>query len=69
MKETSHRLSNLHPHHVKCENISGMPVKWSFFLSLESGREGEREGDKHLYARDTLIGCLLHAPNRGTWPP
>ena len=23
---------------------------------------GEREGEKHQCVRDTLIGCLLHAP-------
>ena len=25
--------------------------------------EGEREGEKHPCVRDTMIGCLSHAPN------
>ena len=51
---------------------------WHFFLSLlkifiylllrERGTEGERKGEKHQCVRDTLIVCLSHSPNRGTWP-
>ena len=28
----------------------------------ERGREGEREGKKHQYESETLIGCLSHVP-------
>ena len=28
------------------------------YLCLERGREGEREGEKHLCMIDALIGCL-----------
>ena len=28
----------------------------------ERRREGEREGEKHQCERETLINCLLHAP-------
>ena len=34
-----------------------------FILERWEGREKERE--KHQCARDTLIGCLWHAPNWG----
>ena len=43
---------------------------WLFFILRfifrEKGREGEREGEKHQSVRETLIGCLLHAPNWGS---
>ena len=39
-----------------------------FYLSLERGREGEREGEKHICVREILIGCLLHSPNQGPGP-
>ena len=38
---------------------------WRLFVFRERGREREREGEKHQCVRDTLIGCLLHAPNQG----
>nr|KAF6277381.1 hypothetical protein mMyoMyo1_010250 [Myotis myotis] len=31
----------------------------------QSGREGERQREKHRCERDTLIGCLPHAPRKG----
>ena len=38
-----------------------------FYLCIfrEQRREGERQGEKHRCVRDTLIGCLSHAPNWG----
>ena len=36
------------------------------FIFRERGREGEREGKKHQCDRETLVGCLLHAPQLGT---
>ena len=38
-----------------------------YLLFREREREGDREGEKQQCARDTSVGCLLHAPNRGTW--
>ena len=39
------------------------------YFFRQRGRKGEREGDKHQYARETLISRLLHAPPQpGTWP-
>ena len=49
-------------------------LKIYLFTFRERGREGEREGEKQQCARDTLMGCLLHAPtgdlahNLGTCP-
>ena len=42
----------------------------SFFIKIlfifrEREREGEKDGEKHRYARDTSMGCLSHAPNLG----
>ena len=37
------------------------------FIFRERGREGER-GEKHRCVRETLINCLSHPPNGGTWP-
>ena len=35
------------------------------FLERVEGREGEREGEKHPYERETLIGLpLAHSPTR-----
>ena len=34
------------------------------FILRERGSEGEREGEKHQCAGDTLIGCFLYAPNQ-----
>ena len=39
--------------------------KGFIYSFLERRREGEREGEQHLCARDTSINCLLHAPNWG----
>ena len=39
------------------------------FFFRERGRVGEQEGEKHRYVRETWIGCLSHAPNRGPGPP
>ena len=36
-----------------------------FYLFNFRGEEGEREGEKYLCARETLIGCLSHSPNQG----
>ena len=38
------------------------------FIFRERGREGEREGEKHQWVRETLIGCLLHDPRWGPGP-
>ena len=38
------------------------------FTFRERGREGEREGEKHRYVRETSIGYLSHAPCRGPVP-
>ena len=35
------------------------------FIFREGGREGERDGEKHLCERETLVGCLSFLP----WPP
>ena len=35
------------------------------FTFRERRREREREGEKHQCVRDTLIGCLSHAPKWG----
>ena len=37
------------------------------YLLLERVKE-EREGVKHQCVRETSIGCLLYAPQLGTWP-
>ena len=39
-------------------------IYFHLFLERREGREREREGGKHRYVRETLIGCLSHAP----WP-
>ena len=36
-----------------------------FIYLFESGRGGEREGGNYWCARETWIGCLLHAPRWG----
>ena len=36
--------------------------RFYLFIFRKKGREGEGEGEKHRCGRDTLIGCLLHAP-------
>ena len=40
----------------------------SIYLFLETGREEEREEEKHQCGRETLVGCLSHAPNWGPGP-
>ena len=42
--------------------------RFYLFSFREMGREGEREGEKHVCVRDTLAGCLLHTPNWGPGP-
>ena len=37
-------------------------LRFYLFIFREKGREGEREGEKHRYARETLIGYLLTPP-------
>ena len=48
-----------------------MNSKYTFIIFClfftEEGNEGEREGEKHPCARETM-GCLLHAPKLETWP-
>ena len=45
-----------------------------FFFWARAVRQGERNGEKHQYTRETSIGCLSHAPtgdvghNAGTCP-
>ena len=41
-------------------------IFFSFTESRERGREGGREGEKHVCERETLIGCLLHVLGQGT---
>ena len=41
--------------------------KW-FYVFWERATKVEREGAKHQCARETSIGCLLRAPQLGTWP-
>ena len=46
-------------------------LNWIFkdyYLFRETGREGEREGEKDQCVRETSIGCLLHAPKWGLGP-
>ena len=45
-------------------------IKKIFYLFIfrKRGREGERETEKHQCVRETSIGFLLHAPNRGPGP-
>ena len=38
------------------------------FIFGERGREGEREGEKYQCERETLTGCLFHAPHPGAEP-
>ena len=38
------------------------------YLFLERREGREREGEKHRCERETLISCLLHAPNWGPGP-
>ena len=38
------------------------------YLFLERGDVREREKDRNLDVRQTLISCLSHVPNQGTWP-
>ena len=45
------------------------PVGLFFFFKIlfifrERGREGEREGEKHLCERETSSHCLLHTPTQ-----
>ena len=49
-------------------NSSYLFLKKILFIFRERGSEREREGEKHWCARDTSIGCLLHAPNWGPSP-
>ena len=42
--------------------------RFYLFIFRERGREGEREGEKHWCARETLIGCLLHTSNWRSGP-
>ena len=36
-----------------------------FYVFLERGREGGRQGEKHWHAWGTSISCLPHTPNQG----
>lgn len=38
-----------------------------FWRECKGGRDGKREREKYQCARDTLIGCHLHAPWPGLW--
>ena len=38
--------------------------RFYLFIFQREGK-GEREGEKYQCARETLIGCLSHAPNLG----
>ena len=42
--------------------------RFYLFIFRERGREGKREGEKHLCERETPTGCLLYAPWPGTEP-
>ena len=39
-----------------------------FYLVLETGRQGEREGEKHQCAKETSISCLVQVPIWGPGP-
>ena len=43
-------------------------IRFYLFAFRESSREGESEGEKHECVRDTVIGCLSHAPYWGSGP-
>ena len=43
-------------------------LRFYLYCFRERGREGEREREKHQCVREASIGCLLHAPQVGTWP-
>ena len=38
------------------------------FLFLERGGKGEREEEKHRYAREAWVGCLWYRPDQGPNP-
>ena len=43
-------------------------LKDFIYLLLERGREGEQEGEKHQFMKETSIICFSHAPNQGPGP-
>ena len=58
-----------------CSRVASLDI-WSWLygsrlfklIFREEGREGERKGEKHRCVRETLIGCLSHAPSWGPGP-
>ena len=44
------------------------PKTWLLICFREREREGKREGDNHPCERETLISCLLYAPQLGVEP-
>ena len=42
--------------------------KKDLFIFRETGRKGERKGEKHQHARETSFSCLSHAPQLGKVP-
>ena len=40
-------------------------LRFYLFIFREGGSEGERKEEKHLCVTETLLGCLLDAPNWG----
>ena len=39
------------------------------YLFLDTGREGERQEEKHQCEREASVGCLSHSPNQGPTQP
>ena len=42
--------------------------RFYLFIFRERGREWKKRGRERSMLRETLIGCLSHAPQPGTWP-
>ena len=60
-------LYSLKAHHSPFKKLVHLKYR-ILFIFRERGREGEREREKRQCARETLIGCLSHGPQPGTWP-
>ena len=49
-------------------NFQAYNTVFKFFKFIYLWREGEREGEKHWCAIETLMGYLSHTPNQGPGP-
>ena len=47
---------------LRTKLMTSTDVPLYLFVFRETGREGEREGEKYQCERKMLIGCLLYAP-------